>query len=186
MQDKHTLNDNLDEVYGEDFPHVYEMLYKLAKRQRQNWGGNYTLNTTALVHEAYIKLAGQSYTQWQNRAHFFSVASRAMRHILMNYARSQSAQRRGGNVGKVSLEGGDFNVNEFFDLTDEQSDLLLRLEEALNKLAQLNERQSKIVECRFFGGMRNKDIADALQISEATVKRGWVMAQAWLFQEMNA
>ena len=179
------LRDGKQEVVNELFPLVYDELYSLAQNQRKFWQGDKTLNTTALVHEAYLKLVDQKANVWNSRAHFYSVAAKAMRHILINYAKFRRRKKRGGDQQKVSLEEHRLKVDEVFDLTEERSEMLLALNEALEKLANFSERQSKIVECRFFGGMSIADTAQALNISPATVKRGWAMAQSWLFNEIN-
>ncbi len=167
------------------FPLVYEELRALAHRQRQGWRGDYTLNTTALVHEAYIKLVDQKKTDWDSRAHFFAVAAKAMRHILINYAERQRAQKRGGDVPKVSLD----EVRELFGreiaMSEDQADALVALNEALLGLERVNVRQCQIVECRFFGGMTIDETAAALDLSAATVKRGWAVAQAWLYRALQ-
>jgi len=164
------------------FPLVYEELRDQARSQRRNWKGDYTLNTTAMVHEAYLKLVEQSRMNWQNRAHFLSVAARAMRYILLDYAKHRQAKKRGGEFKKVSIDlvpvAGDF------DIPEEKADALVALNEALDQLADLSKRQSQVVECRFFGGMTIADTAIALEISTATVKRDWLIAQAWLYRKM--
>ena len=166
------------------FSVVYEELHGIAHRQRRQWHGDYTLNTTALLHEAYLKLVDQSQAEWESRSHFMAVAAKAMRHILVDYAKQRRAAKRGGDVQKVSLEampGGE----EVIVLTEERADELIALEEALGRLERVSERQSRIVECRFFGGMTIEETAAALNISPATVKRGWAMAQAWLYREIQ-
>ncbi len=167
------------------FPLVYDALRGLAQRQRQGWHGDYTVNTTALVHEAYLKLIGQQRADWKNRAHFFAVAAKAMRHILIDYAERRRTTKRGGDVQKVSLEAQPMGVEDVIVMTGERAGVLVALDAALKKLATLNERQSRIVECRFFGKMTIPDTAEALGISPATVKRDWGLAQAWLYDEIN-
>ena len=163
------------------FPLVYDELTHIAHLQRRQWHGDLTLNTTALVHEAFLKLSDQQRLPAESRAHFFSVASKAMRHILCNYARDRQRQKRGGEYTRVTLY--EFAVT--IDLSDEQSDLLEVLDRALLDLAQQAERPARVVECRFFGGMSVEDTAVALGISERTVKRDWMFARAWLKREMN-
>ncbi len=174
-------NDALNDL----FPLVYGELRALAHRKRQAWHGDYTLNTTALVHEAYIKLVDQSHAEWTSRAHFFGVAAKAMRHIQINYAKHRHRKKRGGDVQKVSLD----DLSQLFEaetpLTEERAEALISLDEALSKLEHVSERQSRIVECRFFGGMTIDETAAALELSPATVKRGWAMAQAWLHRTMK-
>ncbi len=169
---------------NELFPLVYDELRAMAQRQRRNWHGDYTINTTALVHEAYIKLADQSLADWENRAHFFGVAARAMRQILIDYARKRRAQKRGGDLSKTSFEELKL-VEGKITLSDERADSLVALDEALQQLEKISERQSRIVECRFFGGMTIEETAEAIGISTSTVKLSWKMAHVWLFQEMN-
>lgn len=167
------------------FPLVYEELTQLARRQRQRWHGDMTLNTTAVVHEAYLKLADQKQLPAESRAHFFAVAAKAMRHILCNYARDRNRKKRGGGVPHVSLEPGHEAAIQL-ELSDGQTDKLAALDEALQRLERVAERQARIVECRFFGGMSVEDTASALGISPRTVKRDWSFAQAWLRRDMQA
>ncbi len=167
------------------FPLVYDELRMRAHRQRQHWHGANTLNTTALVHEAYIKLVDQGRAQWTSRVHFFSIAAKAMRNILIDYARRQQAQKRGGGQQKLSLEEMQEVGKEPLVLTEERAEALLALEEALSRLEKISEREGRVVECRFFGGMTIKETAEALGISPATVGREWTTAQAWLYQEMH-
>jgi len=166
-------------------PLVYRELRALAHRHRARWHGDYTLNTTALVHEAYLKLVDQERATWENRAHFLATAARAMRHILVNYARDRRAQKRGGDLPKLSVEGMGERLDREVRLTDENADHLLALDEALRRLERQNERQSRIVECRFFGGLTIEETAAALGLSTATVNRGWALAQVRLYQEMK-
>src|SRR5687768_13835868 len=166
------------------FPLVYDELCLLAHRQRQRWHGDLTLNTTAVVHEAYLKLADQKQLPAESRAHFFGVAAKAMRHILCNHARDRGRKKRGGGIHHVQLEAGHERGAEF-DLSQEQSETLEALDDALRRLEQISERQARIVECRFFGGMSVEDTAAALDVSERTVKRDWSFARAWLRREMQ-
>jgi RNA polymerase sigma factor (TIGR02999 family) len=165
------------------FPLIYDELSLLAHRQRQAWHGDLTLNTTAVVHEVYLKLVHQKRLPAESRAHFFAVAATAMRHILCNYARDRRAQKRGGDAPHVTLEPG-LDVASQLDLSDEQTDELTALDEALHRLEEIADRQARIVECRFFGGMSVEDTASALGISPRTVKRDWNFARAWLRREM--
>jgi RNA polymerase sigma factor (TIGR02999 family) len=164
---------------------LYDELHGLARRQRQRWVGEYTLNTTALVHEAYLKLAGRERKGMESRAHFSAVAARAMRHILCNYARDQRAQKRGGDREVQTLDeahvpaGGD-------QFTGKQSDMLIALDVALRRLEQVDPRRSHVVECRFFGGLTIEETAAAIGASARTVKRDWAVAQAWLHREMES
>lgn len=166
------------------FTLVYEELRGLARAQRRRWDGDHTLNTTVLVHEAYLRLVDQEPQDWQDRAHFMALAGRAMRHILIDYARRRKAQKRGGGTERLSLheiEGG-LGGPDPGEVTDEA---LLALDDSLERLAEESVRQSRIVECRFFGGMTIEETAEALGISPATVKRGWTAAQAWLYRDLR-
>ena len=174
------------DALGTLMPLMYEELHALAHRQRRRWQGDHTLNTTALIHEAYLKLVGQERASWANRAHFLAVAARAMRHILINYSRDRRAQKRGGSdLPVVSLEELGARFQEGIAVEDDNADLLIAVDEALEKLERINPRQSRIVECRFFGGMTIEETATALGISTATVSRGWATAQARLYQELR-
>jgi RNA polymerase sigma factor (TIGR02999 family) len=167
-------NDALDRV----FPLVYEELQGVAHRQMRLERADHTLNTTALVHEAYVRLAGAERIEWHSRAHFFAVAARAMRRILINHAESRNARKRGGEWQRVELGANDA-VQQDTDIT------LLDLDRALTRLASLDERQCRIVECRYFAGMSIEETAAGLNISVATVKRDWTMARAWLNRELG-
>lgn len=159
------------DAFDELFPLVYRELDRLARIQRRRWNGNETLNTTGLLHEAYLKLAGQDTPQWKDRAHFLAVASRAMRQILLDYAKGRARAKRGAGYQHVSFEEMRESLREP-GLTDGRLDALVALDESLTRLAAVNPRHSKIVECRFFGGMTIKDTGEVLGISPATVKRG--------------
>lgn len=174
------------EAVNKLFPLVYKELHAQAKQQRQRWHGNRTLNTTALVHEAYIKLVDPSQASWQSRAHFLGVAAKAMRHILIDYAKRSRRKKRGGDVAKASFDDLEEHLVVPEDLPNlaDRADTLLELDSALERLAALNERQCRVVECRFFGGMTIPDTAAALGISPSTVKRDWILAQAWLYREI--
>ncbi|MEO5589501.1 MAG: ECF-type sigma factor [Gemmatimonadaceae bacterium] len=166
------------------FPVVYEELRHVARRQRRNWNGDSTLGTTALVHEVYLKIAGRDQVGAQTRVHFLRIASRAMRHILSNYARDRRATKRGAANPHVPIDLlGDSALP--LQLTDEQSDLVANLSEALERLEAVDQRLSEVVECRFFGGLTIEDTAAALGVSQATVKRDWSLARAWLFRELS-
>ena len=166
------------------FPLVYDELSFLARQQRRSWHGDLTLNTTALVHEVYLKVADQKRLPTESRAHFFGVAAKAMRHILCNYARDRHRKKRGGGVAHVSLEPGH-DLAASVQISDEQTDTINVLDESLQKLEKIAERQARVVECRFFGGMSVEDTAEALGVSERTVKRDWTFARAWLRREMQ-
>lgn len=174
-----------DDAIDELFAVVYDELHERAHAQRRRWKGNETLNTTALIHEAYLKLVDQEQAEWENRAHFLAVAATAMRHILINYARDQRAQKRGGDQPAVSLDELRDDLGRAVALDEERAELLIVLDETLSRLETVSERQSRIVECRFFGGMTIEETAAALDVSTATVSRGWAMAKAWLHREMK-
>lgn len=172
--------DALDEL----FPLVYQELRELAHRQRQSWHGDHTLNTTALVHEAYLKLVGHPHPGCLTEAHFLAVAARAIRQILINYARDRRAQKRGGTWRRVPLGEGQIERGaDGFGV--EWHDQVLEMDEALGRLAALSERQSRVIECRFFGGMTVEQTAEALGLSVASVTRSWGMARAWLCRELG-
>jgi RNA polymerase sigma factor (TIGR02999 family) len=170
----------LDRVFSE----LYDELQFLARRQRQRWDGNQTLNTTALVHEAYLKLVGQSALSLRSRGHFFALASRAVRHILCNYRRDQEAQKRGGGQKAVPLEDAGEAV-AIGGPGAPGADRILALDEALTRLEAAHPRPARVVECRFFGGLTVEETAAALEISVRTVKRDWAFAQAWLHGELE-
>ncbi|MCI0693443.1 sigma-70 family RNA polymerase sigma factor [candidate division KSB1 bacterium] len=158
-------------------PLVYEELRQLAHRQLRQERQGHTLNTTALVHEAYLKLIDQQRVNWQNRAHFFALAAQAMRRILINYANNRLAQKRGGGQFLVTF-------NEQSVVQEARAEELVALDEALSTLAKLNARQSQVVEFQFFGGLRHEEIAEVLGVSVPTVRRDWRLARAWLSREL--
>ena len=178
-------NEGDKEVFNELFTLVYEHLYHMARARNNKWHGNHTLNTTAILHEAYLKLVDQSSCDWKDRSHFFAVASKAMRHILINYARDQNRQKRGGNFQKISLKRLNLAVSGEIEFSEDRNDVLIALDDALKKLSQVNKRQAKIVEYLFFGGMTINETATALNVSPSTVKRGWKTAQLWLLREIE-
>ena len=164
---------------------VYGELRVLAHRQRRRWDASGTLNTTALVHESYLKLVKQRTIHLQTRAHFFALAATAIRHIVSNYARDRQASKRGGGVPTVSLtELGTGPVGQW-QVSDDHADLLVAIDEALQRLEQVSPRQRGVVECRFFGGMSIDETAAAIGVSPRTVKRDWMLAQAWLQREIE-
>ena len=166
------------------FPIVYEELRVIAHAHRLRWHGDDTLGTTALVHEAYVKLVGVERPGAKSHAHFLAVTGKAMRHILCNYSRARRRVKRGGDLQQVPLDAVS-DAAMPFDLSAEQADALARLESALERLEQTDPRLSRMVECRFFGDMSIADTATALNLSPATVKRDWALARAWLFREMQ-
>ena len=181
----HELRSGNRQVFSELLPRVYEELHRLAQRQRSHWQGNETLNPTALVHEAYLRLVEQSAPQWVSRPHFLAVASTAMRQILLDYAKRMRAAKRGGGNEPIPLHEMETALRSAEDLSETGSEALLALEDSLRRLEKHDRRQSRIVECRFFGGMTIEDTAEALGISPATVSRGWAMAQAWLYRDLK-
>lgn len=159
------------------FPLIYEDLRHLAHRQLSREGPGHTLSTTALVHEAYLRLIDQNRVQWQSRAHFLAIAATAMRRILIDRARRHLADKRGGQLNRVPLETVDLGA-------EDRADVLVALDEALERLKALNHRQARIVECRFFGGLTEEETAEALGVGLRTVKRDWAKARSWLYQEI--
>ena len=159
-------------------PHVYDELRALARRQLRGERAGHTLNTTALVHEAYLKLVRQDGVDWQNRTHFYGVAAIAMRRLLINYAKKRLAEKRGGGVPLASFEEGTVG-------REARSEEVLALDEALDRLAAFNERQSKVVTMWFFGGLTHEEIAEVLGVSVPTVRRDWRIAKAWLTRELG-
>jgi RNA polymerase sigma-70 factor (ECF subfamily) len=163
---------------AELIPLVYKELHRLARRYMQGERPGHTLQTSALVNEAYLRLVGEHGIDWKNRAHFFGVSAQIMRRILVDHARHRDAQKRGGPAQKISLENA-------FVYTEEQSWQVIALNEALQKLAQWDERQCRIVEFRFFGGLDVEETAEVLGISPTTVKREFQHAKAWLYGELS-
>ena len=159
-------------------PLVYEELRRLARSYLQSERPDHTLQATALVHEAYLQLVDQETATWQNRAHFFGAAARSMRRILVDHARRHGAEKRGGGLQKLSFD-------EALDLAAERAVDLVALDDALQDLASFDQRQSDIVEMRFFGGLTNEEIAETLNISSRTIKREWRLAKAWLRREIT-
>ena len=159
-------------------PLVYTELRRIANRYLQGERSDHTLQSTALVHEAYVRMTQQDLPQWQNRAHFFAVAAQLMRQILVDHARGHCASKRGGSAYKLAL-----------DEAEEQPlvrDIdIVALDDALKSLANMDVQQSKVVELKFFGGLTVEDTAEVLGVSASTVKRDWTMARAWLFRELN-
>ena len=161
------------------FNAVYTELKLLARANRRRWQGNHTLNTTALIHEAYVKLAAGEPAEFANRTHFYATASRAMRQILINYAERQRAAKRGGDAVQVNLDDAVL-------ATETSADELLHIDQLLKGLEADHPRRCRIIECRVFGGMTVDEVAQALDISPATVKREWRLGTASLYQTMQA
>ena len=159
-------------------PLVYDELKRLAARQLRSERSDHTLQTTGLVHEAYLKLIDQRRTTWQNRAHFFGIASQAMRRILVDHARRRGARKRSG--------GHPVTLDDDLAATGPESDDVLAVDAALERLAELDPRQARLVELRYFAGLTIEETAEALAISPATVKREWLSAKAWLQRELTA
>jgi RNA polymerase sigma-70 factor, ECF subfamily len=159
-------------------PLIYSELRRLASYHLQSERKNHTLQPTALVHEAYLRMVNQRDVNWKNRAHFFALASEMMRRILVNHARDRAAAKRGGHAQRVSLSVADEGEKQ--DNID-----VVALDHALTKLADQDQRKSRVVELKFFGGLTTKEIAEVLDISHATVEREWTIARAWLFREIS-
>lgn len=160
------------------FPLVYEGLKQIAHRHIAREQLGHTLDTTALVHEAYLKLVDQTRVEWTDRAHFFGVAANAMRRILVDYARRYRTAKRGGAPRRVSL-------TDSMLVAEERADTLLALDEALTELARIDERLSQVVECRFFGGLTEEETAEVLGITARTVRRDWIKAKGWLHSTLE-
>ncbi|HKU73902.1 MAG TPA: sigma-70 family RNA polymerase sigma factor [Pyrinomonadaceae bacterium] len=163
----------LDELY----PLVYDELHRLARRYMSRERKGHTLQTTALINEAYVRLVGQK-VNWANRSHFFAISAQIMRRILIDHARRHAYAKRGGGAQQVSLD-------EAATVTPDQSTELIRLDEALTSLSEMDPRRSQVVELRYFGGLNNEEIAGVLNVSENTVTRDWNMARAWLYQQLT-
>jgi RNA polymerase sigma factor (TIGR02999 family) len=159
-------------------PIVYDELRKIARNQMNREREGHTLSPTSLVHEAYLKLVNQRQANWQNRAHFFALASMSMRRILINYANQRLAQKRGGDVPVVTF-------NEELMSQDSKAEDLIMLDRALDKLKSMHERQAQIIEYKFFGGLEFAEIAEVLQVSLPTIRRDWRLARAWLIKELK-
>lgn len=160
------------------FSSVYPRLRELARSRRRGWQGDHTMDTTSLIHEAYLKVASAHAPQYESRGHFFAVAAQAMRQVLINYAEKKSAAKRGGGAAHVTLHERDL-------VSDGAVDEILALDDALKRLEALSPRQARVVECLFYAGFTVDETAEAMEISPATVKRDWSAARAWLFREMH-
>ncbi len=167
------------EVLDDLMPLVYGELRRQAAGYLRRERSDHTLQPTALINEAYLKLIDQRDVKWQNRAHFFAIAAQAMRRILVDYARERKREKRGGAAENLSLDQALTIVSQ------EKSVDLVALDEALNKLAQFDERQAKVVELRYFSGLSIDETAEVLDVSNVTVRRDWNMAKAWLHQEIT-
>jgi len=160
------------------FPLVYDELRRIAHRQLQREWQGHTLDTTALVHEAYLKLVDQTRVDFTDRAHFFGVAAKAMRRILVDYARRYLAEKRGGAPRRVTL-------TDDMLIADERADTLLAINDALDELSRIDERLSRVVECRFFGGLTEEETAEVLGVTARTVRRDWTKAKGWLHRTLT-
>lgn len=158
-------------------PLVYEELRRMARNHMRRQPSGHTFQTTELIHEAYLKIAGGKEKQWQNRAHFFGVAAKAMRHILADYAKSKHRNKRGGWQNRITFA-------EDAAVSSSRSKEIVALDDALNQLATLDERKVRVVEMKFFGGLKTEEIAGVLRVSPVTVKRDWQFAQTWLLREL--
>ena len=167
--------DTLDRL----MPVVYDQLRQIARRQLAVRQGGGTLSTTGLVHEAYLKLVDQSHVAWRDRAHFFALASVAMRHVLVDRAKARLAQKRGGERRRITLD------DEHVD-ADDQAELVLELNEALDRLAAVEPRLTRVVECRFFGGLTDEETAEVLEVTRRTVQRDWVKARMLLRRALSS
>jgi RNA polymerase sigma factor (TIGR02999 family) len=159
-------------------PLVYDELRRIARRYMKREPAGHTLQTTALVNEAYLRLIEQKGMKWQNRAHFFAISAQLMRRILVSMARARHANKRGGEARQVSLD-------EALVISEERAAELVALDEAMNELAALDPRRSQVVELRYFGGLSVEETAEVLKISPETVMRDWKRAKAWLYTELN-
>jgi RNA polymerase sigma factor (TIGR02999 family) len=159
-------------------PMVYQELRRIARSKMLHEPAGSTLQPTALVHEAYLKLINQRDVQWQNRAHFFAIAAKEMRRLLLMHAREKRAEKRGAGGQRVTLDEG-------MVLTEDHLEDLIMLDACMDRLAALDARQARIVELRFYGGLSVEETGEVLEISTATVKREWAMARAWLLRELS-
>ncbi|MBA4124093.1 MAG: sigma-70 family RNA polymerase sigma factor [Acidobacteria bacterium] len=160
-------------------PLVYEELHQMARRYMRQQSSGHTLQTTEMIHETYLKIAKSEDRNWQNRAHFFGVAAKAMRQILVDYARSKHSQKRGGWQERITFTEDDLVSNG-------RSEEIVALDDALNQLAVLDERKSRVVEMKFFAGLNVEEISEVLKTSPETVKRDWRFARTWLLRELSA
>ena len=172
------LQDGRPDAAPQLIPLIYDELRRLARRQMRHERPDHTLQATALVHEAYLRLVNDSQRTWQNRTHFIAVAAQVMRRILVDHARARRTSKRGGAPQRVPLE-------EALLFSEEQSDELVVLDEALERLARFDERQSRVVDLRFFGGLTVDETAEVLGVSSKTVERDWNVARAWLHREVS-
>jgi len=161
------------------YPLVYEELRRIAHRAIRGERTGHTLGTTGLVHEAYLGLVDQTRLEYRDRAHFYGIAARAMRHILVDYARRHGAAKRGGNLRAIPLDEAILAV-------EDRADALLALDEALGELERLDPRLGQVVQCRFFGGLTEEETGEVLGVTARTVRRDWLKAKGWLYQHLSA
>jgi len=194
MGAEHLENDGRDlTAWRELVPLVYEELRVMARRRLRRERDSHTLNTTGLVHETYLRLAEQRNVHWQDRSQFFAIAARVMRRVLIDYARQHQADKRGGRAPTITLERveeameGDAIAGEMrsYSIADERAELLIILDDALSRLAAVDERIAQVVECRFFGGLTEEETATALGVTARTVRRDWMKAKDWLRRELE-
>jgi RNA polymerase sigma-70 factor, ECF subfamily len=171
------LRDGDAAAFDRLIPLVYDELRRVAQRQLRRQSPGHTLNTTALVHEAYLKLVDQTCVPWADRTHFLAVAARAMRQVLINHAQMHATAKRGGGWRRIPFDEGVLPV-------EEQAEMILGVDEALTRLAALDERLGRVVEYRFFGGMTEEEAATALGVSARTLRRDWLKARLWLYAEL--
>lgn len=174
-----SLKKGKDGVYDKLYPLIYDELRSLAYSHMNRQSSDHTLSRTELVHETYLKMIDQTQIDFSDRSHFLAIASRCMRQILIDYARKKQAEKRGGKQKDLTYIDGIFNGQ------NNKAQELIDIDDALKRLAELNERLSKVVEMRFFGEMTIEETADALDISESTVKRDWMKARGWLYKELK-
>jgi RNA polymerase sigma factor (TIGR02999 family) len=172
------LRDGEAQAWDRLLPLVYDELRRVARRHVRRQGSAYTLNTTALVHEAYLKLADAGRMTYADRVHFFALASRAMRQVLIDYARRHQTMKRGGEWRRLDLQDAEIPAIE-------RADELLALDDALTRLAAMNQRLARVVECRFFGGLTEGETATALGVNERTIRRDWTKARLWLYDALR-
>lgn len=167
------------EAHNALFEAVYNQLRNIARMQLASERKGHTFSKTALVHEAYIKLVDLSHIEWQDRAHFYAIASKAMRQILVDYARKKKAEKRGGNRQRITLK------EDMLDL-EQHAEEIIALNDLIDKMNEFDERKSKVVEMRFFAGMTIREIAEFLNVSTRTVDRDWLKARTWLYKELKS
>lgn len=173
------LQDGSEAAFNKLFPLVYDRLREMAYSQMKEQSPGHTFSKTDLVHEAYLKLVSQEEMDWKDRTHFYAVAARAMRHILIDHARKKNAEKRGGNKKEITY------IDEIISTEQMADEELIRIDEALAELEKFDERLARIVEYRYFGDMKIKDIAKVLNLSARTIKRDWATARGWLYQRLK-